>query len=139
MSKGTYSGGGTTVRLGEEGTIWDRQDEAENEKRHSRTWDEDNKRPTIKQIDAATEHESLEERNLLRSFISQCATAYATGKLTAEHPLAPKSLRKRVRNAGGNIKWLEGHRLFQNLFHQAYCRVRNEDVPFEKVWGPPAK
>jgi len=136
MGKGTYSGGGTTIRLGEDGTNWDSSDAAENRKRYTRTSRDDYKRPTKNEIDVELERESQVERKALRSFISQCVTEHAAGKLTALDPRPPKILRKRVGNAGGNIKWLEGNRTYQVLFHESYCRLRNENIPFEKVWGP---
>lgn len=139
MAKGTYSGGGTSIRLGADGTSWGSRDEAENKGRRSHVVRDDNKRPTSKEIELETERESQEERRTLRSFISQCATAHAANKLTAFDPIAPKKLRRRIKDAGGNVKWLEGSRSYQSLFHEAYCRLRKENVPFEKVWGPRGK
>ena len=44
MAKGTYSGGSTTIRLGEEGKRWDGQDQAENEKQRPKILRGDNRR-----------------------------------------------------------------------------------------------
>jgi len=141
MGKGTYSGGGTIIRIGDEGTNWDSPDAAENKPPRTRISQDDNKRPTAKEIELEEKRESQAgesqaERKFLRNFISQCASAHATDKLTASNPIASKQLRKRVKNAGGNIKWLESNSTYQILFHEAFCRLRNENVPFEKVWGP---
>lgn len=138
MAKGTYSGGGTSIRLGADGTSWRSRDEAENKGRRSHVVRDDNKRPTTKEIELETDRESQAERKILRSFISQCATAYSANKLTASEPIAPKSLRVRVKNAGGNIKWLEGNRTYQIQFHEFYRRLHEEKIPFELVWGPRA-
>ena len=75
------------------------------------------------------------ERKLLRSFISQCAAAHISARLTATNPSPPKCLRKRINRAGGNIKWMEGNRNYQLLFHAAFCKLRNESIPFDKIWG----
>jgi hypothetical protein len=141
MGKDAYSGGSTVIRLGEDGTLWDSSDAAETKKRkkrNARMRTDYERAPTNKEIELERQREDLEERKLLRSFISQCVTAYAANKLTASEPNAPRSLRKRVANAGGNIKWLGGNRQYQVLFHEIYCgRLGNKDIPFSQVWGPP--
>jgi hypothetical protein len=135
MGKGTYSGGGTIIHPGDEGTRWDSTDPAENRRRRVRkNRRHEYKSVTKKEIEVEAERESRMERKILRNFISQCAAAHLISRLTATDPVAPTSLRKRIKNAGGNVSWLEGNRTYQVLFHEAYCRLRNEPVPFEKVW-----
>jgi hypothetical protein len=74
-------------------------------------------------------------RKLLRSFVSQCATAYAHHKLSADYPIAPKSLRRITNAAGGNVSWLASDRTYRALFVKAYCRLRGEQIPYEKIWN----
>jgi Region found in RelA / SpoT proteins len=71
------------------------------------------------------------------NFISKCASAYAAETLTPSHPTAHKPLFTRIKNAGGNIKWLEGNRDYQHLFHRTYCLLRNKEIPFDKVTASP--
>jgi hypothetical protein len=139
MGRGSYSGGSTVIRPGEDGTSWGSSDAAETKKRKkrdARARRDDERPPTSKEIELERRREEGEERKLLRSFISACVTAYAANKLTASEPMPPRNLRKRVANAGGNIKWLEGNRQYQVLFYEVYCHLCGRDIPFEKVWGP---
>jgi hypothetical protein len=136
MGKGGYSGGSSTIRLVQEGTSWGSSDAAESQRGNGgkrRTGKPPAKKP---KIDLGAEREARHRIGLIRAFISQCVTAHAADKLTASAPVAPKILRGSIGHAGGNIKWLEGNRDFQILFHEIYCQHRNEKIPFEKVWGP---
>lgn len=136
MGKGGYTGGSTTIWIGDNGTSWQSSDEAESKRGHKDKARIDNRRSTKKEIYLEAQRESQRDSGLLRSFISQCVTAHVAGKLTASFPIAPKSLRKSIVNAGGAIKWLEGNRKCQIIYHEIYCCMRNEKIPFEKVWGP---
>lgn len=141
MGRGTYSGGGTVVRIGESGTHWDKIDAAENKKSQKKGGSKrkaDSRNATQKEIERETERETAEEQRLIRSFISMCVSAYSSNKLTATAPRPPRILHKRIANAGGNIKWLENNKNHQIYFHKAYCRLRQEDVPFERVWSQPS-
>ena len=71
------------------------------------------------------------------SFISECVTAYAANKLTASEPTAPRSLRKRVASAGGNIKWLEVNRERQALFHERANGIFSGAYPHEGAASRP--
>jgi hypothetical protein len=137
MGKGTYHGGTTKIGLGAEGTYWGSSDEAQQQKVRSRPRRTARERPpTASELVQAQQQDEVEEQKLLRSFISMCVAAYAAGKLTASEPAAPKRLHKRVLGAGGNVKWLEANRRYQEIFHRAYCSRLNKEIPFEKVWGP---
>jgi hypothetical protein len=133
MGKDTYPGGGTVIQLGKDRTIWGSLDPAESKKRHDPRGRD--RRPTEKEIELESQREASQERKILRSFISECVTAYAANKLTITHPAAPMSLRKRIRDSGGNISWLERNRRYQVMFHEAYCRLRNKNIPFDRGWG----
>jgi hypothetical protein len=126
MGKGTYLGGSTVLTLGENGTAWKSSDPAENESHNARN----QRNPRS----AGGEEIGTRDKRAIRSFISQCATAHATNDLTARDPVPPKILRNEVNKAGVNIAWLGRTRQRQILFHDAYCRARNEEIPFEKVW-----
>jgi hypothetical protein len=140
MGKGSYSGGGTSIRLGDDGTFWGSFDQAEKQKSRPRAKRRvEHRTPTSKQIAIQAERDSHAERKILRNFISQCAAAHLKDSLTPEAPLAPASLRKRVKRAGGNVRWLEANRQYQIVFHEAFCRLLNRRVPFEEVWGPRGK
>lgn len=137
MGRGSYSGGGTVIHVGDDGTHWDgSHDPAHNKRNRARKRrNNDNQTPTAREIEIQAQQDAATERKLLRSFISQCAAAHLGAKLTATNPSPPKRLRKRINNAGGNIKWMEGNRNYQVLFHEAFCKLCNENVSFDKVWG----
>jgi hypothetical protein len=56
-------------------------------------WDE--RAPTHKEIERQSKQDDIAESKLIRSFVSQCATAYAAGKLDASRPEPPKQLKAR--------------------------------------------
>lgn len=143
MGKGSYSGGGTIIRIGENGTSWGSLDDAGSKKGRSKRGAmksrQKNRPLTKKQTEIWNLRQEQSERKILRSFISSCVNAYASKKLTAKFPAAPPSLSKRVMAAGGNIHWLEKNKIHQIHFHEMYCRLRKEDIAFVKVWGPPSR
>lgn len=123
----TWLGGGSTMRPGRSGNLeFESSDDAASTL-HS-----------AKNAKTAFERAGTEKK-LIRSFISQCATAYAAGKLDASTPKPPKALFLPIRKAGGNIAWLSAQPRFQSLFHKDYCRVIGQDVPLEKVWAQPKR
>jgi hypothetical protein len=128
MGRGTYSGGSSTIRVREDGTTWGSSDSAENKKQRVPIWRSHGRRPTEKEIELEQQREDSQERKILRSFISECVTAYAAKLLTATHPIAPRSLQKRIKNAGGNIRWLEANSRHQALFHGIYCRILKKSI-----------
>ncbi|MBR1197802.1 hypothetical protein JQ574_17540 [Bradyrhizobium sp. AUGA SZCCT0158] len=83
---------------------------------------------------AIEEAKAKKARKLLRSFVSQCATAYAYHKLTATYPIPPESLRWTIKAAAGNVTWLASDQTYRRLFVEAYCHVRGEQILYEKVW-----
>ena|ERR1700674_1811658 len=122
MSKrGHYSGGHTQIFIGSEGTSWPTEPEVR-------------KSAESKVVDLATS-EQIDERKMLRSFISQCAKSYSENELGSAKPNAPKQLRYIIRKAGGNIKWLAADEQRQRWFHQAYCKFLGREVPFKSVWA----
>jgi hypothetical protein len=102
----TYLGGGTILRQGEDGLEWTSSDPAEARKEHQRSKRWDNKTPTRREIERQAKDDDIAEGKLIRSFISQCATAYAAGNLDASRPEPPRSLKKRIMKSGGNVAWL---------------------------------
>jgi hypothetical protein len=139
MANDTYSGGNTILWITKNGISWGGSRDPAAPARGAapaKTWPDRRKPPTKEEIGLAIEREDREERKVLRSFISQCVFAWEAEDLTASHPAAPKRLRKAVKAAGGNIAWLAGNRKHQVLFHETCCRLRKEEVPFEKIWGP---
>lgn len=131
----TYPGSGSILRHGKDGLEWASSDPAESRTTYkpSKRWD--NKVPTKKEIDQQSKEDDIAERKLIRSFISQCATAYAAGSLDAFRPEPPKPLRARIKSSGGNILWLGSQQHYQGLFHRAYCRILGREVPIGQVWA----
>ena len=136
MGRGTYLGGHAKIRVGSNGTAWGTFDDAQSHSKIKKRKIIRDRRPTEKEIAEQEKLDLIREKNVIRDFISRCVHEYAGNKLTAIHPKAPSMLRKRVANAGGNVKWLAGDRTYQVLFHQAYCKLRKDpNIPFDKVWG----
>jgi len=76
-----------------------------------------------KGIERPSHEVDVPESKLIRSFISQCATAYAARKPDAAYPVTPKQLKAPI-NLGGNLAWLGSQLHYQGLF-------------FYKVWAQP--
>ncbi|MCP3388848.1 hypothetical protein NLM27_08660 [Bradyrhizobium sp. CCGB12] len=91
--------------------------------------------PTQKEIERQSKEDDIAEAKLIRSFISQCAAAYAAGKLEVSRPEPPRSLKARVMSSGGNVAWLSAQPTYQGLFHKAYCRLIGKEIAFEQVWA----
>ena len=140
MGRNTYNGGGSIMRVTEDGLEWASADPADGKKKHMRSRArDDDRQPSQKEIDRQAKEDEIQEGKMIRSFISQCATAYAEGKLSASHPAPPKSLRRRINSCGGNIAWVAAQSSYRAYFHRAYCRLVGKDVPIEKVWGAPGR
>lgn len=133
MGRDTYSGGGSIIRIGKDGLEWTSSDPAESktEQRLSRG----KRGPTRMDIERQAAQDDIEERKRIRSFISQCAAAYAAERLSSSIPEPPKLLKSRIKNSGGNISWLAADPGKQALFHKAYCRLLGREIPIEKVWS----
>lgn len=132
----TYLGGGTILRAGIDGLEWTSSDpaglKAAQKPQKRRDYD---RTPTQKEIEQQSREDDLAEAKLIRNFISQCAAAYAAGKLEASWPEPPKSLKARIKSIGGNVAWLGGEPARQSFFHRAYCRLIGKEVAFEQVWS----
>src|SRR5688572_4715571 len=122
MGRGTYLGGHSKLWVGNNGTAWGTFDGAESRSKNNKQKIVRDRAPTEKQIAEQEKLDVIQEKAVVRDFISRCVREYAANKLTAKNPQAPPILRKRVANAGGNIKWLMLDVGYQSLFHQAYCR-----------------
>ncbi len=132
----TYTGGGTILRVGRDGLEWTSSDQAGSTmaQKPLKRWDKE-RAPTQKEIERQSREDDIAEAKLIRSFISQCAAAYAAGKLEASWPEPPKSLKARVKSSGGNVAWLSAQATYQGLFHKAYCRLIGKEIAFEQVWS----
>ena len=84
----TYSGGGSIIRIGKDGLEWTSLDPAENRRSHSSPNRPGNRAPTRTEIEQQLQEADRQEAKLIRSFISQCATAYAAEKLDASPPFS---------------------------------------------------
>lgn len=128
---GRYPGSSTTLRPTPDGTKWDSG--------NPHDYSDDNERKIRVSISKA-EREEFEKTHAkdagksLRSFVSQCATAYADRTLSATIPIPPKHLKPIIVAAGGNVSWLASDRTYRALLVKAYCRLRGEEIPYEKVW-----
>ena len=80
----------------------------------------------------------LQKAKLIRSFVSQCASAYAAGKLDEISSRATeifKSTKSEIQAA--NVTCPPND--YQAFFHKAYCRMIGKDIPIEKVWAHPKR
>jgi hypothetical protein len=128
---GRYPGSTTTLRPTPDGTKWDSDpsDYSDGTERISRV-------PLSKaERKEFEEAQARDAGKLLRSFVSQCATTYAQHKLSANYPIPPKSLRRIISAAAGNVSWLASDQSYRALFVKAYCRLRGEQIPYEKIWN----
>ena len=128
---GRYPDSSTTLRPTPDGTNWDSgnpSDYSDDNERKSRV-------PLSKAEREAFEKEQARDAGKsLRSFVSQCAAAYADQKLSADFPIPPKPLRRIIGAAGGNVSWLASDRTYRALFVKSYCRLRGEEIPYAKIW-----
>jgi hypothetical protein len=134
-TRDTYSGGGSIIRIGKDGLEWTSLDPAENKKGHKSSKRPGNRAPTRSEIEQQSQEADRQDAKLIRSFISQCATAYAAGKLDPSRPEPPKSLKSRIKSSGGNVAWLSAQPSYQAFFHKAYCRIMGKEIPIERVWA----
>lgn len=131
-TRDTFSGGGSIMRGRKDGRLgWTSLDPAEN-RTSLEAKRPGNRAPSRGEIERRAQEA---EAKLIRSFISQCATAYAAEKLNAFHPEPPKSLKGRIKSSGGNVAWLAAQPSYQAFFHKAYCRIIGKDIPIGKVWA----
>jgi hypothetical protein len=122
--------------MGSDGLEWTSTDPAESKtERLERSKRKRDKVPTRKEIERQAAQDEIDEARRIRSFISQCAAAYAEKKLSASTPEPPRFLKNRVKKMGGNIAWLGADPSKQALFHKAYCRLIGKEIPIEKVWS----
>jgi hypothetical protein len=134
MGRDTYPGGGSIVRPTENGTDFKgSSDPAEEKNKRSRSRHEDDRRPTKKEIEKQAEEDEKQEGKLVRSFISQCATAHASAELNASFPEPPKSLRPWIINWGGNISWIVTEPSHRSLFHKRYCEAAGKEITIEEL------
>jgi hypothetical protein len=129
---GRYPDSSTTLRPTPDGTKWDSGssfDYSDEIELKSRAQLSDAERKQFEETRAR------DAGKLLRSFISQCATAYADHKLSAGYPASPKSLKRIVSAAGGNVSWLASDVAYRAFFVKAYSRLRGEQIPYEQIWN----
>jgi len=67
-------------------------------------------------------------------FIWRCVRAYREGTLTPTHPIPHNNIHATIRQTGGNIKWLSIDRRRRLMFHEEYCQLVKQRVPYEQVW-----
>jgi hypothetical protein len=128
---GRYIDSSSTLMPTPDGTKWDAGNPID--------YSDDNERLSPVRLTEAErkDFEQAQARDagkLLRSFISQCATAYADGKLSVTHPIAPKPLSRSIGAAGGNVAWLASDLVYRAFFVKAYSRLRREQIPYEEIW-----
>jgi hypothetical protein len=133
---GRYPDSSTTLRPTPDGTKWDSGNPDDYSDDNVRKFSVRTKTRLPKaELIELEKAQAKDAGKSLRSFISQCATAYANNKLTAQYPTAPKALKRLVDAVGGNVSWLASEQTYRSLFLKAYCRIRGADIPYEKVWA----
>ena len=139
-TRDTFSGGGSIMRGGKDGRLqWTSQDPAENRTSPRSFKRPGNRAPSRGEIEQRSQEANRREAKMIRSFISQCATAYSAGKLDSSHPEPPKFLKSRIKNAGGNVAWLGTQSDYPSLFHRFYCRVLGREIAIDQVWAQPKR
>ena len=115
MGSGSYIGGHTKIFITDTGTKWEVPDRSSNDADSSRRerWDEE--------IIARNERTVTKET---RSFLSMCATAFRSDRLTDSHPTPPIGLRKQIGHAGGNKEWIVTDQTRLNLFESFYKKTK---------------
>src|SRR5258708_567570 len=132
-TRDTFSGGGSIMRGGKDGRLqWTSLDPAESPESSKGPG---KRAPSRSEIEQRSQEADRQEARLVRSFISQCAAAYAAEKLDASRPEPPKLLKSRIKSSGGNVAWLAAQPSYQAFFHKAYCRIIGKEIPIEKVWA----
>ncbi len=140
MGRNSYLGGHTVVIVGPDGTYWGTGDQKPKRKKNTRS-EPTNRSATDQQVRAqelrdleAAARDQAAQKGELASFIHACVQCWLANKLTATHPKAPKFLVARVREAGGNWKWIARSKQRQTSFHAVVCKVTGRRVPFENLW-----
>src|ERR1700730_15446351 len=115
MGTGSYTGGHTKIYITDNGTKWEVLDRSAEQADRSRRegWDEE--------IIGRSERTVSKEA---RSFLSICATAFRGDSLTENHPMPPVALRKQIRRAGGNKKWIATDQIRLSLFESFYKKTK---------------
>src|SRR5688572_789492 len=109
----TYRGGHTKVFISQSGTSWEVPDHSQvvADPGVRKRWDEET-------VGEAGDRPEVEKQ--ARSFLSMCAMAFWHDALTNESPPALPELKKQVRRAGGNKRWIVGSATRLGLFEQYY-------------------
>src|ERR1700730_13317279 len=113
---GRYPDSSATLRPTPDGTKWDSGnpfDYSDDIERRARVPLSNAERKEFEEAQAR------DAGKLLRSFVSQCATEYADHELSGDYPIAPKSLRRIINAAGGNVSWLASDQTYRALFVKA--------------------
>jgi hypothetical protein len=113
MGRGGYLGGHTRIFPSEGGTTWKLIDRPQPKTEDPRKrWDREPGVPP-----------SEEQRGIRlqrRSFLSMCAVAFCGDVLTDNVPEPPDVIRKEVKHAGGNRRWIAGDALRLKHFKDLY-------------------
>jgi len=129
---GRYIDSSTTLRPTPDGTKWDSGNPIDYSDATERVSSVPLSKAERQEFEQA---QARDAGKLLRSFISQCATAYADAKLSKDYPTAPKPLRRIISAFGGNISWLASDPTYRAFFVKSYSRFRGEQIPYEKIWN----
>lgn len=134
MGRDTFPGGGSIIRLTEDGTNFQgSHDRAEEKQKGSFSKDGDNKRPTNKEIEKQSQEDDKQEAKLVRDFISQCATAHVTARLNATFPVPSGRLKPWITKRGGNVSWIVTAPTHRSLFQKSYCRAVGREIRVEEL------
>jgi hypothetical protein len=109
MGRGAYTGGGSVIRITEDGTQYEGSpDSADISTEIQRR----KPRPirNREQLEKALEENAKAYRNaklaIEYAFLAACAHAALSGQLSATHPAPPPNLTKQVAICGGNLRWV---------------------------------
>ncbi len=103
MSRNHYAGGSTKVGVGEEGTRWEVDWDIEQEiHQHYKRW-----HPQGGIKPDADVMVWKRRRKEFTYFMLACARAFAEETLSSSFPPWPDWLRKEIKRAGGNVRWLQ--------------------------------
>lgn len=109
MGRGTYTGGGSVIKITEDGTKYEGStDSADSNTEIQRR----SARPirNREQLEKALDESAKAYRNARLAseyaFLAACAHAALSGQLSATHPAPPPNLKRQVAICGGNLRWL---------------------------------
>src|SRR5258707_13579221 len=119
MGSGGYAGGHTKIFLTKNGTSWEVSNPLPPQPGLSslKRWDK-------KGVEAGGK---IDKKS--RSFLSMCAVSFYNDALTDNNPKPPPAMRKELRSAGGNRRWIVSDAVRLRIFEDFYLKKARSVTP----------